>query len=472
MAGDASGAETYTTDEALSRLGFGRFQALLLGFLGTGWVAEAMEVMLLSFVGPSMKEEWGVSGAAEGLITSVVFAGMLLGACVGGLGSDRYGRRAGFLFTAIVSGVPGLLCAFSPNYATLLALRFVVGLGLGASHVLPTWFLEFVPAESRGSWIVVFTCFWTLGTILEALLAWAIMPILGWRWLLALSSTPCFILLIFSSVIPESPRYLCSRGKINEAMLVLERIARMNNKALPPGTVTSEPKRIDDNYDPSVTTVLLMTEDRLDDDTSTKSNSKSIFRAFWSRDLIRSTLLLWLVYFASYFAYYGLVYLISELSSGRSQPKDSSLYINVLVTSFAEFPGLLLAALLVDRIGRKVTMGGMILLCCAFLAPLATQLREDLSIILLFCARSCVMGCFAVLHVYSPEIYPTSCRNTGVGFASIIGRIGSIVAPLTTTALLENHHQKEVVLVMDLALFLAGVACTLFPLETKGREIH
>ncbi|CAN6199506.1 unnamed protein product [Urochloa humidicola] len=473
MAGDASGAaEAYTTDEALSRLGFGRFQALLLGFLGTGWVAEAMEVMLLSFVGPSVKEEWGVSGGAEGLITSVVFAGMLMGACVGGIGSDKYGRRAGFLFTAIVSGVPGFLCAFSPNYATLLALRFVVGLGLGGSHVLPTWFLEFVPAENRGSWIAAFTCFWTLGTILEALLAWAIMPILGWRWLLALSSTPCFILLIFSSIIPESPRYLCSRGKISEAMIVLERIARMNNRALPPGTVTSELKRIDDNYDPSVTTVLLLTEERLDEDTSTKSNGKNTFQAFWSRDLIRSTLLLWLVHFANYFAYYGLVYLISELSSRRSQPKDSSLYINVLVTSFAEFPGLLLAAILIDRIGRRVTLGGMILLCCAFLAPLATQLREDLSIILLFCARTCVMGAFAVLHVYSPEIYPTSCRNTGVGFANVIGRIGTIVAPLATTALLENHRQKEVVLVMDLTLFLAGVACTLFPLETKGCEIH
>jgi len=138
----------------------------------------------------------------------------------------------------------------------------------------------------------------------------------------------------------------------------------------------------------------------------------------------------------------------------------------------AEFPGLLLAALLVDRIGRKVTLGGMILLCCAFSAPLCIQLRQGLSIILLFCARTCVMGSFAVLHVYSPEIYPTSCRNTGVGFANFIGRVGSIVAPLTITALIEKHHQKEAVLVMDLALFLAGVACTLFPLETKGREIH
>jgi len=138
----------------------------------------------------------------------------------------------------------------------------------------------------------------------------------------------------------------------------------------------------------------------------------------------------------------------------------------------AEFPGLLLAALLIDRIGQRVTLGCMILLCCAFSAPLSIQLREGLSIILLFCARTCVMGGFAVLHVYSPEIYPTSCRNTGVGFANFIGRVGSIVAPLTITALLENHHQKEAVLVMDLALFLAWVACTLFPLETKGREIH
>jgi MFS family permease len=91
----ASGSdEAYTVDEALSRLGFGRFQALLLVLMGTGKVAEAMEAMLLSFVGPSVKAEWGVSVAEEGLVTSVVFAGTVVGSCVGGLGSDRYGRKS------------------------------------------------------------------------------------------------------------------------------------------------------------------------------------------------------------------------------------------------------------------------------------------------------------------------------------------------------------------------------------------
>ncbi|KAL6657751.1 hypothetical protein ACP70R_005531 [Stipagrostis hirtigluma subsp. patula] len=462
MAGGVSdaGEPTYTTDEALSRLGFGRFQALLLGVLGTGWVAEAMEIMMLSFVGPSVKEEWGVSGEAEGLVTSVVFVGMLVGACVGGLVSDRYGRRpptrarVAFLFTALVAGISGFLCAFSPNYASLLALRFIVGIGLGGSHVLPTWFLEFVPAESRGFWMAVFASFWTVGTVLEALLAWAIMPILGWRWLLALSSSPCFIVLIFFGLVPKSPRYLCSRGKTSDAMLVLERIGIINNSALPPGTLTSDPKRrFDTNHEASITALLLTPEDSLrigiHDDTSFKSNGFNAFQALWSRDLIRSTLLLWLVNFASYFAYYAIVLLTSEVSNDRRscasvrqhpmQPKDSNLYTNVLVTSFAEFPGYLLAALLADKVGRRMSMGGMILLCCASLAPLA--------------------------------VYPTFCRNTGVGVSTSIGRFGSIVAPVLTITLLENCHKKEAVIVMDLLLFSAGVACALFPHETKGREM-
>ncbi|BAF21967.1 organic cation/carnitine transporter 7 [Oryza sativa Japonica Group] len=477
--------ETYTTDDALTRAGFGRFQALVLAYACVGWVAEAMEVMLLSFVGPSVKAEWGVSGAAEGLVSSVVFAGMLIGACLGGLISDRYGRRIGFLSTAVVTGIFGLLSAFSPNYASLLVLRFVVGLGLGAGHVLSTWFIEFVPAAKRGTWMVVFHCSWTVGTILEALLAWAVMPVLGWRWLLALSSAPCFILFIFFPVTPESPRYLCSVGRTMDARVILEKIARMNNSSLPPGILTyASTRRIDKVLDDSET-ALLITEDGgsgIDEHTSSKPGGITALRESWSYDLIRSTFLLWFVYLANYFAYYGVILLTSELSNGQRrcasvginfmQPKDANLYRDVLVTSLAEFPGLVLAALLVDRIGRKVSLGIMLLLSCAFLAPLAVHLGQGSVTTLLFCARTCIMGGFAVLYVYTPEIYPASSRNTGVGITSSFGRIGSIVSPVVTVSLSENCRQKEAVFFMDLMLFLAAVACALIPLETKGRQIQ
>lgn len=86
-------SSTYTVDEALVAMGFGKFQGLMLVYAGMGWVAEAMEMMLLSFVGPAVQSEWGLSSQEESLITSVVFAGMLVGAYSWGIVSDKHGRR-------------------------------------------------------------------------------------------------------------------------------------------------------------------------------------------------------------------------------------------------------------------------------------------------------------------------------------------------------------------------------------------
>uniref|UniRef100_A0A8I7B2J5 Major facilitator superfamily (MFS) profile domain-containing protein n=2 Tax=Hordeum vulgare subsp. vulgare TaxID=112509 RepID=A0A8I7B2J5_HORVV len=327
-------------------------------------------------------------------------------------------------------------------------------MGLGSGHVLGTWFLEFVPAANRGTWVVVFHCTWTFGTILQALIAWAIMPVLGWRWLIAMSSTPCFILLIFYCITPESPRYLCSRGRTADAQFILERIAIMNNMALPSGILIVVPQR----------------------------RSINALCTLVSRSLIRSTLLLWFVYFAFCFAYYGIVLLTSELSNGARrcgpvgmhfwQQNDARLYRDVLVTSIAEFPGLILAALLVDKVGRKLSMGAFAFLCLVSIAPLAAPLEEGLATVLLFSARTSITGSYAVLYIYGPEIYPSSCRNTGVGVATSLGRIGGMIAPLIAVGLLESCHQKEAVFVFDLVLFLAAIACALFPLETKGCQIQ
>ncbi|KAJ0744775.1 putative major facilitator superfamily domain, MFS transporter superfamily [Helianthus annuus] len=87
------GSVSYTLDEALGAIGFGRFQLIVLAYAGLGWVAEAMEMMLLSFVGPAMKPEWGLSASQESLISTVAFGGMLVGAYSWGRVSDAYGRK-------------------------------------------------------------------------------------------------------------------------------------------------------------------------------------------------------------------------------------------------------------------------------------------------------------------------------------------------------------------------------------------
>ncbi|MBA0723760.1 hypothetical protein Golax_004316 [Gossypium laxum] len=87
------GTPTFTVDDALLHMGFGKFQILVLAYAGMGWVSEAMEMMLLSFIGPAVQSLWGLTSHQESLITSVVFVGMLVGAYSWGVVSDKYGRR-------------------------------------------------------------------------------------------------------------------------------------------------------------------------------------------------------------------------------------------------------------------------------------------------------------------------------------------------------------------------------------------
>ncbi|XP_042463341.1 organic cation/carnitine transporter 7-like isoform X1 [Zingiber officinale] len=472
---------TYTVDDALLSVGFGKFQALILVYAGMGWVAEAMEIMLLSFVGSSVQEEWNITPNKESLLTSVVFGGMMVGAYSGGVVSDNYGRRKGFLFTSLVTAVAGFLSSFSPNYICLITSRFIVGIGLGGAHVFASWFLEFIPAPNRGTWMAVYQISWTVGTILEASLAWFIMPTLGWRWLLAVSSLPAFVLLLFYNIAPESPRYLSMRSKA-DAVCMLEKMARMNKMMLPHGTFTSDPKsEFDINHDSSETTPLITHQicetSTISKDTKTEVGLISVFYKLLSPKLARTTLLLWIVYFGNAFAYYGIVLLTSELTIKcnwnaplLSVSKDNS-YRDIFVTSFAELPGLLLSAAIVDRIGRRPSMLIFLFTNCFLLIPLFWHQNELLTTSLLFGARACIMGSFSILYVYAPEVYPTSLRTTGVGVANAISRIGAMICPLVAVGLVKGCYQIAAISLFEIVIFLTGLAIMFFPLETKGRRL-
>ncbi|KAK4488966.1 hypothetical protein RD792_004757, partial [Penstemon davidsonii] len=430
-------SKTYTVDEALNALGFGKFQVFVLIYAGMGWVSEAMEMMLLSFVGPAVQSTWSLSSHEESLITSVVFAGMLIGAYSWGVVADTYGRRKGFLVTAIITSGAGFLSSFAPNLTLLIILRGLVGVGLGGGPVLSSWFLEFIPAPKRGTWMVVFSAFWTLGTVLEASIAWFIMPRLGWRWLLAVSALPSSLLLLFYSMTPESPRYLCMKGRKSEALAVLEKIARVNGQKLPSGVLVSDNHiELEEMINASEETKLVSpSENDCESPKSTDSQKSGLLLMLLSPELIRSSLLLWMVFFGNAFAYYGLVLLTTELNNNNNKciQKDMQSnnhqdisYKDVFITSFAEFPGLLISAAMVDKLGRKLSMSSMFFLCFFFLLPLVFHQPQSLTTALLFGARICITATFTIVYIYAPELYPTSVRTTGVGVASSVGRIGGM----------------------------------------------
>ncbi|KAL9442226.1 hypothetical protein AB3S75_020689 [Citrus x aurantiifolia] len=362
----------YTLDEALSALRFGKYQALVLAYAGLGWVSEAMEIMILSFVGPAVKSKWKLTSSEESLLTTVVFAGMLLGAYSWGIISDNYGRRKSFLGIAMVTSVAGLLSSFSPNYVLLVIFRCFVGVGLGGVPVFLAYFLEFVPVSHRGTWMVALSAFWTAGTIFEASLAWVVMTRLNWRWLLAFSSVPSFALLLFYGLAPESPSG------------------------------------------------------------DSKCGSKVLH---------------------------------------ADKSKDNSLYVDVFIASLAELPGLILSAIIVDKIGRKLSMVLMFVSACIFLLPLVFHQSAVVTTVLLFGVRMCVTGTITVATIYAPEIYPTSARTTGFGVASSLGKVGGMVCPLVAVGLVTSCHLRLAVILFEVVFVLAIASSLLFPFETMGREL-
>ncbi|PIN03607.1 Synaptic vesicle transporter SV2 (major facilitator superfamily) [Handroanthus impetiginosus] len=475
MGGEIDG---YTLDDALSSIGFGTFQGVALAFAGIGWFSDAMEICLLSFIGPALKSEWSISPTQESLLSTTVFAGMLIGAYFWGFISDAYGRRIGVQGVAIITFGAGFFSAFSQDYKSLVVLRCLLGFGAGGAHIFQSWFLEFVPWSNRGSWMTVFQLFWILGELLEASIAWIIMPRLGWRWLLAISSGPSLLVLLFSYIAPESLRYLFMKGRTNEAVGVLEKISLINGKQLPVGNLVSNRPSLqlpeEENLLSQETPIL----SSIENNTATIRQWLKPLCQLFSLGLLRTTLLVWILSFVYTFSYYGLQLMISTLSSGQSGcpslgifSKNDSLYVNVFIAGLAEIPGVVVSMVLVDRLGRKLCMVIPTMLAVISILPLLSHQSGFVTIALLISSRMFIEAAFATYYVYINEVYPTSVRANGVGLAIAIGRIGGMVCPSAAVALVRGCHQTLAVIMFGILILISGICVMFFPFETKGRGL-
>ena len=226
---------TLTRSQRLDRLPFTRKHGKLLGASGIGWALDAMDVGLISFVIAALSVHWGISKGDGSLIASAGFAGMAIGASVGGLLADRIGRRSVFALTLLVYGLATGASALAMGVGALIALRFVVGLGLGAElPVASTLMSEFAPARIRGRVIVWLEAFWALGWILAAVIGTFVAASgpTGWRWALAVGLVPAAYSLVVRWGTPESVRFLEQKGRHDEA----ESVVRTFEESAGPGT--------------------------------------------------------------------------------------------------------------------------------------------------------------------------------------------------------------------------------------------
>jgi len=409
-----AGTRVSTLSQRLDSLPFTRKHLRVLTGSGIGWALDAMDVGLISFIIAALAAQWTLTPTEAGWIASVGFVGMAIGASVGGLLADRFGRRQVFALTLVVYGLATGASALVGGLAVLLVLRFLVGLGLGAElPVASTYVSEFAPARMRGRLIVVLEAFWAVGWTLAALIGYFVIPASedGWRWAFALGAVPAAYALIVRWGLPESARWLERRGRFGEADSVVRGFEdaagaspspAAGRPTAPPAAATSLGQRLG---------------------------------TLWSAEFRVRTACLWLVWFCVNFSYYGAFIWIPSILVAQGYDLVRSFGFTLIIT-LAQLPGYAVAAWLIEVWGRRATLS-VFLVGSAVSAIFFGTAAGPGAIIAAGMALSFFnLGAWGALYAVTPEMYPTSLRATGTGWAAGVGRIASIVAPLVVPPLL------------------------------------
>ncbi|CAB1318374.1 unnamed protein product [Coregonus sp. 'balchen'] len=379
--------DTFTVEDAVEAIGFGKFQWKLSILTGLSWMADAMEMMILSIISPQLHCEWRLPSWKVAMLTAVVFLGMMFSSTLWGNISDN---------------------AFSPAYGWVLVLRGLVGFGIGGAPQSVTLYSEFLPRKSRATCIMLIEIFWALGAVFEVLLAIWIMPTMGWRWLLGLSTAP---------LVEED------RGRIRDLL-------------------TPQYRR---------TTLLLW------------------FIWFVNAFSYYGLVLLTTELFQAGDACGVITQGAKTEPKCELECKYLTLddYKDLLWTTLAEFPGLFLTLFVIDRIGRKKSMAMCFLMFSVCILPLYACVGRVALTVFIFIARAFITGGFQVAYVYTPEVYPTATRALGIGTCSGMARVGALLTPFVAQVLLKKSVYLTLSVYCIFCLLATG-ASMLLPIETTG----
>ncbi|MCK6077409.1 MFS transporter [Paenibacillus silvae] len=392
-------------------------QRKLLFSAGMSWLFDAMEVGMISFIVAALAKEWSLSPGQVGVLTSINSIGMALGALLAGALADRFGRKAILMWTLLIFTIASGLSALATGFAVLCALRLLAGIGLGGElPVASTLVSESMPTAERGRAVVLLESFWAGGWIVSALIANFVIPEYGWRIAFAIGALPAFYALYLRRAIQDPPRYK-NHTKLRK-ITFREKVA----------TVWSAPHR-------------------------------------------RTTLMLWILWFTVIFSYYGMFLWLPSVVMAKGFTLVKS-FQYVLIMTLAQLPGYFTAAYFIERFGRKFVL--VVYLTLTAISAIAFGLATTEATILAagICLSFFNLGAWGGLYAYSPELYPTSVRSTGVGLATSVGRIGGVLAPFMVGMLVQRAVPISLIFTIFFVTILIGAAAVLFwGRETKGQEL-
>jgi MFS family permease len=447
--------EAITVDDAIERMGMGRFQLKILTAAGLCFASDAMQVMLLSFLSEVLKVEWNLTDDETAFITSNLFVGAIFGTLMLGPLADKKGRKPVFMCAAMIISIFGVAVAFATNYWTLLALLFIVGFGVGGLTVPFDILSEVLPAASRGKNLLFIEYFWTVGVLLVVAAARFTLGVSGgggnWRLFVMLCSLPCFTSIFLGYLwVPESPRWLCTQeGRSQEALDIVRMAAKMN--------------RLDADF-------LFPEGMEIVPEEEEESDCFELFSPRWRW----TTLKLWGAWGAFAFGYYGTIMVVTEIFDEENDSGQNTYdfdYGAIFVSSSAELIGTTFAISTVDTLGRiplqvvSYTLAGISVCVLCILADRDTH--RDTLIAFSFAARIFEMCGSCVTWVSTAEVLTTEVRTTGHSAANAVARIGSIIAPF----LIVGHSSLTQKGLVMLAIHAITVICVSQLPETKGSHM-
>lgn len=450
---------------------------------GLCFAADAMEILLLSFLSLVLLVEWDLTTRQASLITASVFAGAFLGTLTLGRMGDLFGRKPIFILTASVIAFFGVSTAFVTSYTELVICRFLIGFGVGGIVVPFDTLAEFMPTLSRGQWLVTTSYFWTTATLMVPILAYETLgrskttnfgedtnvdvdadADRNWRLFVALCAIPCTISAVVGIyTVPESPRWLLQKGAADKALTILRQAATTNGK---------DPFHV------------FPAETRL---RSQPTSENATFCDLLSAEWYQTTWTLWCLWSLYAFLYYGTIIAVSLVFSNTPETQDGTTqfdnqryhfdYLGLIVSSSAEVAGVTWVLITVDRFGRINCMsvyfflGGFFMLSlCAMRESYASLPDQDHRIELIalaFFSRMFVYSGSSIVWITTAELLTTKIRATGHSTANAVGRIGAFLAPIVVSP-------KESPIRIGIIMFGASlliVVCTRLLPETLGQPM-